>query len=107
MNGTRYFTIRLRELMEKNGLKVGQLAMVANVAPATASLWVNGLEMPPDDIQCILAIWLDVDRCEIWQFKKECFAEIVELAKLHKKQTEIEKRLSKKLNGGEDAAGDL
>jgi len=102
---TRYFNIRLRDLMVEKGFKAGQLAMITNVAPASVSLWINGIEMPPDDIQCLIAIWLGVCRDEIWQFKKECFNEIIELSKLHKEQVRLEKKLAGKLqlqNSNED-----
>lgn len=94
---TRYFDIRLKDLMIEKGFKAGQMAVIANVAPASVSLWINALEMPPDDIQCLIAIWLGVSRDEIWRFKKECFNEIIELSKLHKEQVRLEKKLAEKL----------
>jgi len=97
LNGTRPFKVNLKKIMQQRGLKVNQLASLVNAHLSNASLWVNGHEMPPDDIQAIIALWLGKTRDEIWEFKKECFPEIVEISTLNKKLTAVEKTLAEKL----------
>lgn len=47
------------QLLNCRGVKVLQVAAVANTTPATASRWLSGVHQYPEDLPSVLALFLD------------------------------------------------
>lgn len=79
MTNLNLFKCHLREIAEKKLGKgwQGKIAAFVNVRPAMVSYWADLQEIPPDDTQCLIAMYLDLkSRDEIWEFRQDLFPEM-------------------------------
>jgi hypothetical protein len=66
-----FFDCRLKSLLDaRPDLNATKLAALLDKSPTTVSDWVHGREIPPDDIQEMIAqIFERKNRAEIWRWK--------------------------------------
>ena len=109
MTNLDLFDCNLRQIAET---KLGRgwqarIARFLRVSAAMVSFWADKQEMPPDDTQWLIALFLGcASRDEIWPFRKNLFPEIREVAeaeaRLMKAQEKFTNKVDKFLPGASD-----
>ena len=98
-----FFHCKLKALLQSRpDLNITILAEMLGKTPASVSNWVNGLSVPPSDIQELIAqIFGCENRAEIWQWKGvKVTNHILKINKLNKALEHEKELVKKELNGG-------
>ncbi|HEC88446.1 MAG TPA: XRE family transcriptional regulator [Thermoplasmata archaeon] len=86
----KFFKCNLKSILEtKPGLTTTKLARLLNKSVTTVSNWINGYEIPPSDIQEMIAMIVGAkNRAEIWQWKGKNLTRY--LLKMHRLNEELQ-----------------
>jgi transcriptional regulator with XRE-family HTH domain len=97
----QYFKCRLRNYVERNGLKISELAELLNKSIPSVSSWINGQSIPPSDIQEMIAQIVGAkSRAEIWIYKgRDITKSRIHLNKLNQEVEKIKNLIQKQLAG--------
>ena len=103
----QYYNVMLGKLLKEQRISQTKLANFLNISVSTVNQYVNGMIMPPDDIQDIIALFLGKTHArEVWVFKgKHLYHEMTRLNKLHREVSKVESKIQKLLNDEENGTG--
>jgi len=95
----QYFSCNMKVLANEVGLNATEISTILDKSIPVVSNWMNGRDMPPSDIQEMIAQLVGAkSRAEVWPYKGEDITKYrIELNKLQREEIKIKKLIQNKL----------
>jgi len=96
----KFFEVNLKNILTQRNISESKLASFLGKSQTLISRWVNGYDMPPSDIQELIAKILGCkDRAEIWKFKGngKLHELVLKRIKLEKARQKLDELITKEL----------